>query len=376
MKVGIPRETFPGERRVALTPAVVPSLLRLGVEIRVESGAGLSAGFPDDAFEAKGARVVSARAEALDSDVLLQVRTLGANPREGRRDLEHLRPGTTLIGFAEPMTATAEIEALAGRGVSLFALELLPRTSRAQSMDALTSMATLAGYKAVLVAAETLPRVFPMMVTAAGTITPARVLVVGAGVAGLQAIATARRLGALVRAYDVRPEVKEEIESVGARFVELPLPSEAADEKGYARERSEDFYRKQRELLRDAVGDSDVVITTAAVPGKKAPRIVDREMVEGMAPGSVIVDLGAVGGGNCELTRPDETVVHEGVVILGPTNLPSTLAYHASQMYAKNVAAFLSNLLTDGEVVLSEEDDIVRETLLIRKGEILRGGRS
>jgi NAD(P) transhydrogenase subunit alpha len=376
MKVGVPRETFPGERRVAVTPGVVPALVRLGAEVIVESGAGKEAGFTDEEYGAKGARVVTSRADALQADVVLQVRTLGANPREGRSDLEHLREKTILVGFADPLTSKAEIEALAARGVSLLALELLPRTSRAQSMDALTSMATLAGYKAVLIAAEKLPRIFPMMVTAAGTITPAKLLVVGAGVAGLQAIATARRLGAVVSAYDVRAEVKEQIESLGARFVELPLESEASDDKGYARERSEDFYTKQRELLGTAVRESDVVITTAAVPGKKAPRLVDRTMVEAMTQGSVVVDLGAASGGNCELTRPDESVVHAGVVVLGPTNLPSTVAYNASQMYARNAFAFVQNLVHDGEVRLSDEDDIVRETLVIRDGAIVGGGAS
>jgi NAD(P) transhydrogenase subunit alpha len=349
----------------------VRTFRELRIEVVVESGAGGAAGFPDDAYREQDARVVAAREEAFSADVVLQVRTLGSNPREGRRDLELLRPGTILVGFAEPFLAKGGIAALAERGVSLFAMELVPRTSRAQSMDALTSMATLAGYKAVIVAAERLRRIVPMMVTAAGTLHPAKVLVVGAGVAGLQAIATARRLGAVVSGYDVRAEVREQIESLGARFVEIPLRSTTGDEKGYARELSEDFLREQREHLARAVRGSDVVITTAAVPGKTAPRLLDRSMVEAMAPGSVVVDLAAASGGNCELTRPDEPVEHGGVLVLGPTNLAGTLPYHASQMYARNLAAFVQNLVRDGELRISTEDDIQRETLVLLRGEVI-----
>jgi proton-translocating NAD(P)+ transhydrogenase subunit alpha len=373
MKIGVPRETFPGERRVALVPSLLPALTGLPAEVWVESGAGTEAGFGDDAYEARGARVTPSRAEVLGADLVVQVRTLGANPTEGKADLEHLRPGTILVGLADPLVATEAIEALARRRVTLFALELLPRTSRAQAMDALTSMATLAGYKAVLLAAETLPRIFPMMVTAAGTLTPARVLVVGAGVAGLQAIATARRLGALVKAYDVRPEVREEIESLGATFAALPLDDvQTADERGYARAMGEDFYRRQRDHLASIVLGSDVVITTAAVPGRSAPRLLTASMVESMAPGSVVVDLAAASGGNCELTRPDERVVHRRVVVLGPTNIPSTLAFHASQMYAKNVTAFVLNLYRGNALDLGADDDIVRQTLILKDGEMVR----
>lgn len=370
MKIGVPRETFPGERRVAIVPAVLPALTGLPAEVWIEAGAGTEAGFGDEAYATGGARVTSSRTEVLHSDLVLQVRTLGANPIEGKADLEHLRPGTTLVGLAEPLTAAEALESLARKRVSLFALELVPRTSRAQSMDVLTSMATLAGYKAVLLAAEALPRIFPMMVTAAGTLTPARVLVIGAGVAGLQAIATARRLGALVKGYDIRPEVQEEIESLGATFAKLPLDAqETGDERGYARAMGEEFYRKQAGHLATIVRDSDVVITTAAVPGKTAPRLLTAPMIESMTPGSIVVDLAAASGGNCELTRPDERVAHQGVVILGPTNLPSTLAFHASQMYAKNVAAFVQNLCREGALDLSADDEIVRETLVLKEGE-------
>lgn len=319
--------------------------------------------------------MTSSRAEVLRADLVLQVRTLGANLREGKSDLEHFRPGAVVVGFAEPRAVTAgeAIEMLARKHVSLFALELIPRTSRAQAMDAVTSMATLAGYKAVILAAEALSRIFPMMVTAAGTLTPARVLVVGAGVAGLQAIATARRLGALVKAYDVRSEVREEIESLGATFAELPLSETmTGDASGYARAMDDEFYREQREHLASIVRGSDVVITTAAVPGATAPRLLTASMIESMAAGSVVVDLASSSGGNCELTRPDERVVHRQVVILGPTNLPSTLPFHASQMYAKNVAAFVQHLYRGSELDLSSDDEIVRETLVLRKGEIVR----
>jgi proton-translocating NAD(P)+ transhydrogenase subunit alpha len=374
MKIGVPKETFPGETRVALTPSLVPSLLALGAEVWVETGAGRDAGFPDASYEEKGARLIPSRADVLGCDLVLQVRTLGANPLEGRSDLVYLLRGTTLVGFAGSSVETEAIDALAAREVTLFVLELVPRTSRAQMMDALTSMATLAGYKAVLVAAERLPRVFPMMVTAAGTLTPARVLVIGAGVAGLQAMATAHRLGAVVKAYDLRPEVREEIESLGARFVDIALDApDARDERGYARAQGEDFYRKQRELLSKAVAESDVVVTTAAVPGKRAPVLVTAPMVEAMAPGSVIVDLGALSGGNCELTRADEIIEHGGVTILGPTNLPSTLPFHASQMYAKNVTAFVRLLVRDGAIRF-DDDDILRETLVLRNGEKVKRG--
>lgn len=373
MIVGVPKETYPGEKRVALVPASLPTLAQMGLEVVVERGAGEGAGFPDNQYEEKGARLVEGRAPVFDSaDVILQVRGLGANPEAGRADLEHLREGQVVIGFLEPLTALEEARALAERGVTAFALELMPRITRAQYMDALSSMATIAGYKAVLLAANTLPRLFPMLMTAAGTITPARVFVVGVGVAGLQAIATARRLGAVVQAYDVRPAVKEQVQSLGARFVELPL--EARDTEaagGYARAMDEEFYRRQRELMARVVAESDVVITTALVPGKRAPVLVTEEMVKGMAPGSVIVDLAAERGGNCELTRPGETVQAYGVTIIGPVNVPSTVPHHASQLYSRNLANFLRLLVKDGQVSLDLEDEVLRETLLTHKGQVV-----
>src|SRR5712692_7926227 len=303
--VGIPGETFPGERRVALSPAAVLALTKAGFAVCVESGAGAAAGFPDDAYRAKEATLV-ARDEVFRADAILQVRTPGANPAMGRADVDRMRAGQVVVGLANPLGGPDAIAEMAERGVTLFAMELIPRITRAQSMDVLSSQANIAGYKAVLLAAGALPKLFPMMTTAAGTMAPARVLVIGAGVAGLQAIATARRLGALVEAYDVRAAAKDEVESLGARFVELPLqPGDAQDAGGYAKALSEGFYREQRELLTRVVGGSDVVITTALIPGKPAPVLVTAEMVEGMAPGSVIVDLAAEQGGNCELTRND-----------------------------------------------------------------------
>jgi NAD(P) transhydrogenase subunit alpha len=373
MIVGVPSETFPGERRVALVPAALPILTQKGVEVLVQEGAGASAGFTDDAYRKGGARIVEERAGIFTSaDVILQVRGLGANPNAGRADLEHLRTGQALICFLEPLTALREAQEIARTGVIAFAMELIPRVTRAQSMDALTSMATISGYKAVLLAAEALPRLFPMMITAAGTIAPARVLVVGAGVAGLQAIATARRLGAVVQAYDIRPAVKEEIESLGARYVDLPIDTrETGAEGGYAKAMDEDFYRRQRETLAHVVAQSDVVITTAAVPGKKAPVLVDGEMVKEMRPGSVIVDLAAERGGNCELTRPGETASVHGVSIIGHTNIPSTVPHDASQMYAKNIASFLVPMLDQGTLSLDLQDEVVRETLVTNGGQVV-----
>jgi len=371
VSVGVPRETYPGERRVALAPASVQPLLKAGLRVLVEAGAGSEAGFPDQAYAEREASVVSRR-EVLAADVVLQVRTLGANPEAGRDDLDAFRSGQVVIGMAAPLSAPEAARELAERGVTLFAMELIPRISRAQGMDVLSSQATIAGYKAVLLAADALPKMFPMLTTAAGTVAPARVFVIGAGVAGLQAIATARRLGAVVEAYDVRPAVKEQVESLGAKFVELPLEaSDAEDRGGYATAQDEEFYRRQRETMSRVVRASDVVITTALVPGMKAPVLVPADAVEGMAPGSVIVDLAAEAGGNCELTRADETVEVNGVRILGPTNLPSTIPHHASQMYAKNVSSFLLHLVTEGKVELDMEDEITRETLAAWDGEVV-----
>ena len=373
MVVGIPAETLPGERRVATVPAVLPTLTKAGLDVLVEPGAGASAGFPDAAYVEKGAALAADRAHLFDTaDVVLQVRALGANPDAGRADLDLLRPGQVVIGLSEPLGAPAAARDLAARGVTAFSMELMPRITRAQSMDALSSMATIAGYKAVLVAAEALPRMFPMMMTAAGTVTPARVFVVGAGVAGLQAIASARRLGAKVEAYDVRPAVKEQVESLGASFVDLPLDTAGSEDAGgYAKAQDEAFYARQREMMGRVVAGSDVVITTALIPGKPAPVLVTDEMVAGMAPGSVVVDLAAERGGNVEPSRPDEMVTAHGVTVLGPTNLPSTVPYHASQMYARNLSALLLHLVRDGDVALDLDDEITAGTLVSRDGDVV-----
>lgn len=373
MIAGVVKETFPGERRVALIPAVIPGLAKAGINVIVQSGAGFEAGFTDAAYKEKGAEIApSAAAVAARADVLLRVRVSPPSSEAGRADLAMLRRGQAVIGFLDPLNDPSLSRALGEAGVTAFAMELMPRITRAQSMDALSSMATLAGYKAVLLAAVTLPRMFPMMTTAAGTLTPSRVFVVGAGVAGLQAIATARRLGAPVEAYDVRPAAREQVQSVGGRFIELPLETGDTEGKGgYAKAQDEDFYRRQRELMAKVVAASDVVITTAAIPGKKAPVLITADMVRSMATGSVIVDLAAERGGNCELTRPDQAVVEQGVTILGPTNLPATVPYHASQMYAKNVATFLQHLTKDGQLVVDSTDEITRETLVAHAGELL-----
>ena len=373
MVVGIPAETFPGERRVATVPAVVPALAKAGLDVLLEPGAGASAGFPDADYVEKGAALAADRAHLFaTADTVLQVRALGANPDAGRADLELMRPGQVVVGLSEPLGAPAAARDLAGRGVTAFSMELIPRITRAQSMDALSSMATIAGYKAVLVAAEALPRMFPMMMTAAGTVTPARVFVVGAGVAGLQAIASARRLGAKVEAYDVRPAVKEQVESLGASFVDLPLDTAGSEDAGgYAKARDEAFYARQREMMGRVVAGSDVVITTALIPGRPAPVLVTDEMVAGMTPGSVVVDLAAERGGNVEPSRPDEVVTAHGVTVLGPTNLPSTVPYHASQMYARNVSALLLHLVRDGAVALDPDDEITAGTLVSRDGEVV-----
>ena len=372
MVVGIPAETFPGERRVAAVPAVLPALVKAGLDVVVEAGAGAEAGFPDAGYADRGAAIAADRAQVFAADVVLQVRALGTNPDAGRADLALMRAGQVVIGLSDPLGEPAAARELAARGVTALSMELIPRITRAQSMDALSSMATIAGYKAVLVAAETLPRMFPMMMTAAGTVTPARVFVVGAGVAGLQAIASARRLGARVEAYDVRPAVREQVESLGASFVDLPLDTAGSEDAGgYAKARDEAFYARQRETMGRVVAESDVVITTALIPGRPAPVLVTDEMVAGMTPGSVIVDLAAERGGNVEPSRPDEAVTAHGVTVLGPTNLPSTVPYHASQMYARNVSALLLHLVEDGSVALDPDDDITAGTLVSRGGEVV-----
>jgi NAD(P) transhydrogenase subunit alpha len=338
----------------------------------VEAGAGLQAGYTDAAFTDKGARIADRAGVFATAEIIAQVLAHGSNDRNGQSDLPLLRKGQVLIGFLRPLGTVQTIQEIAATGATAFSVELMPRITRAQSMDALSSMSTVAGYKAVLIAADVVPRMFPMLTTAAGTITPARVLIIGAGVAGLQAIATAKRLGAVVSGYDVRAAAKEQIQSLGARFVELPIEAkDAQDARGYATAQDESFYRKQQELLGRTVGESDVVITTAVVPGKKAPVLVTRAMVEGMAPGSVIVDLAAERGGNCELTRPGEVVDVNGVTIVGHINVASEVPYHASQMYAKNVTAFLSLLMKDKQLQINRNDEIIRETLLTQDGEIV-----
>src|SRR6516165_11738443 len=368
MLVGVPRETFPGERRVALVPAVIPNLKKAGLEVVIEAGAGVEAGYPDSEYTAKGGTIAAERTEVFrTADIIVQVLSYGSNDVTGKQDLPLLRKGQALIGFLRPLGAVVTVQAIAATGVTSFSVELMPRTTRAQSMDALSSMGTICGYKAVLIAADRHPRIFPMLTTAAGTITPARVLIMGAGVAGLQAIATARRLGAIVSAYDLRPAVKEQVQSLGGRFVELPLEAkDAQDARGYATAQGEEFYKKQRELLGKVVAESDVVITAAVIPGKKSPMLVTKEMVAGMAPGSVIVDLAAERGGNCELTSAEEQIVEHGVTIMGSINLASTVPYHASQMYARNLATFLVYMVKEGKLQLNLEDEIVRETLLTR----------
>jgi NAD(P) transhydrogenase subunit alpha len=364
MIVGIPQETAPGERRVALVPDLVARLLKAGLEVVVQPGAGTAAGFPDSFYQAQGARL---EPEALErADVILHVQPPDV-AAAGR-----IKEGAILIGFLQPYSNAAGITALAARKVTAFAVELMPRITRAQPMDALSAMSTIAGYKAVVMAADHLPRFFPMLMTAAGTVSPARVFILGAGVAGLQAIGTARRLGGVVEAYDTRPVVKEQVESLGAKFVELPLATRDAEEKtGYARAQTEEFYQQQRQLLGRSMATSDVVITTALVPGKRAPVLITEEMVQGMRPGSVIVDLAAEQGGNCALTQPGQEVIQHGVVILGPVNLPSTVAYHASQMYARTETNYLLHLLKDGKVHLDLGDELTRGPLVTHQGEIV-----
>ena len=369
MRVGIPKETSPGETRVAVIPAGAATLKKAGIDVAVEAGAGAAAGFTDEAYVQHGAAVLGRSDIFEGADVLLTVR---AAPPGGT-----LRQGQTIIGFADPLGAPDAVHAIAATGATLLSMELMPRITRAQSMDALSSMATIAGYKGVLLAANASPRMFPMLMTAAGTISSARVFIVGAGVAGLQAIATARRLGAKVEAYDVRPAVKEQVQSLGAKFVELPIESADSEDKGgYAKAQDESFYRRQREMMLKVVAGNDIVITTALIPGKRAPILLTREMVEAMIPGSVIVDLAAERGGNCELTRPDETVHHKGVTIVGPSNPPALVPYHASQMYSKNIITFFTHLLgkTGAQLTtlpIDVSDEITRETLLTQNGAVV-----
>jgi NAD(P) transhydrogenase subunit alpha len=367
MKLAVPKATVEGERRVALIPETSGRLRKAGLEVLVESSAGFAAGFPDSAFEAVGAKMVgdpAALYEQAEVVVMIQPPSDAAIAR--------MKPGTILLSLMNPLVRHDLVGKLAGAGLRAVALDMLPRISRAQKMDVLSSMSTIAGYKAVLLAAVELGKMFPMLMTAAGTVTPAKVLVLGAGVAGLQAIATARRLGAVVTAFDVRPDVKEQVESLGARFVEVEAPAEdAQDAGGYAKEMSEAYRARQKEAVARQVKDADIVITTALIPGKPAPLLITAEMVKEMAAGSVIVDLAAEGGGNCELTGLGKTLCEHGVTIIGPENLPSTIPYHASQMYSRNVGAFLLDLVKDGEIVLDKEDECVAGTLITENGEVV-----
>ena len=373
MIVGVPKEIYPGERRVALVPAVIPTLAKSGLEVVVQAGAGEPAGYPDSAYAEKGGRVLPDRAAIFNAaDIIVQVLCYGSNDLTGKADLPLFRRDQVLIGFLRPFGSSEMVRQIAEAGITSFAVELIPRTTRAQSMDALSSMGTICGYKAVLVAAETSIRVFPMMTTAAGTITPARVFVIGAGVAGLQAISTARRLGAVASAYDMRAASKEQVQSLGGRFVELPIEAQnAQDARGYGTAQDETFYARQRELLTRVVAESDIVITAAVIPGKKSPVLITAEMVKRMASGSVIVDLASERGGNCELTRTGETVTEHGVTIIGAINLASSVPYHASQMYARNLTTFLAYMVKEGKLQLNLQDEIMRETLVTRGGEIV-----
>ena len=372
MIAGVLKETYPGERRVAVVPNNVPSLQKAGFVVHVESGAGLEASYTDKMYEEDGA-VISDRSEVLTkANVILQIRAIGTNPESDPEDIKFLKKGKIVIGVINALSNRSAVETLASGNVKAFALELVPRISRAQSMDVLSSQANIAGYKAALLAADLLPRMFPMMMTAAGTITPARVLVVGAGVAGLQAIATCNRLGAIVSAYDIRPAVKEQVKSLGAKFVELELETEEAEaEGGYAKKMDEEFYSKQQQLMTRVIAENNVVITTAAVPGKKAPVLVTEDMVSGMQTGSVIVDLAAETGGNCELTEVGKTVVKHGVKIIGPENLPSTVPYHASQMYSKNISNLLMLMVDEGEIMINMEDEILKESIVVDDGIVI-----
>ncbi|MCU0708235.1 MAG: Re/Si-specific NAD(P)(+) transhydrogenase subunit alpha [Pirellula sp.] len=372
MKVGVAKETFPGEKRVALTPASVPTLKKLGLEVLVQAGAGLVAGYEDSNYVDKGAQIVPTRGDVFGADIVLQVRAAGENPDAGPADLPLMRQGQVLVASCDALSSLPQVEPIAKSGVTLFALELIPRITRAQSMDILSSQATIAGYRAVLMAAMELHKIFPMMMTAAGTLSAAKVFVLGAGVAGLQAIATAKKLGAIVYGYDLRPACREQVESLGGKFVVLELDSGGSEDKGgYAKAMDEAFYQRQREELAKTVAQCDVVITTAAIPGKRSPLLVTAHAVRAMQPGSVVVDLAAQRGGNCELTRADERIVDSGVTILGPTNIVSDAAYHASLMFSNNVTKFLQNLIVDGKPSIRMDDEIIRDTLVTHHGNVV-----
>ena len=369
MVIGVPTEARAGETRVALTPTALPQLTKAGFDVVIESGAGIAAGYPDSAFTDRGARV-GTRDEAFAAAVVVQVNVMDGDP--GSADLARLTPGQVVVGAVAPFARPELVKAVAATGATLFALELVPRTTRAQSMDILSSQAAVAGYKAVLMAANEMPKMFPLLTTAAGTIAPAKVFIVGAGVAGLAAIATSRRLGALVEAYDVRPAAREEVESLGARFVELPLETgQEEGSGGYAKQLSEETIKKQQELMAKTVAASDVVITTAQVQGSTAPQIITTEMIKGMAPGSVIIDLAAEQGGNCEPTVAGESVDVGGVNVIGVVNLPGTIPVHSSQLFGKNVANFLGLMVVGGALDTQVEDDVIRESVVAMGGDVV-----
>lgn len=371
MIIAVPKETAAGENRVALVPLSAAALLKDGHEVRVQSGAGIASGFPDEHYSQRGATIVEDRAQLIaGAKLIAQVRTAGANPERAGDDLGMLQSGQVVVGFADPLTSADAIRAVAERGVILLAMELIPRITKAQAMDALSSQANLAGYKAVIHAADVLKKIFPMLMTAAGTIQPARVFIVGAGVAGLQAIATAKRLGAVVSAIDVRPEVKEQVESLGARFVMPPV--QASGEGGYAKELTPEQKAQQQVMMADTVEESDVVITTALIPGRPAPKLVSAEMVSRMKPGSVIVDLGAERGGNCELTQPGRTIEHNGVTIVGSTNAPGDAARDASAMYSGNIVHLIRHLCgKTKEIQWNSDDPITTGAMVCRDGQIV-----
>lgn len=372
MRVGVAKETFPGEKRVAITPASIPVLKKLGLEVEVQTGAGLAAGYEDASYADKGATIAPSRRNIFDCDIVVQVRAAGENPEAGCEDVPLMRQGQVIIASCDALSSLPQIEPIAKSGAALFALELIPRITRAQSMDILSSQATIAGYRAVLVGAMELHKIFPMMMTAAGTLTAAKVFVLGAGVAGLQAIATAKKLGAVVYAYDLRPACREQVESLGGKFVALDIDTGSSEDKGgYAKAMDEEFYHRQREELAKTVAQCDVVITTAAIPGRRSPLLVTAHAVRSMQPGSVVVDLAAQRGGNCELTRADERVIESGVIILGPTNIVSDAAYHASSMFSNNVTKFLQNLMVEGKPSIRMEDEIIRDTLVTHQGNIV-----
>ena len=369
MLLGVLKEKYPNEKRVALVPADVERLTKKGYQVLVEKRAGERAGFPDEEYRKAGAKVTSRKEVLGKAEVILSVRNLAADRENFLKEAEIYR-GKVIVGFLEPFGVGDLVSRIGDLKITAFAMELIPRTTRAQSMDALSSQATVAGYRAVLIGANLLPKMFPMLMTAAGTVLPANVFVIGAGVAGLQAIATAKRLGAVVYAYDIRPAVKEQVQSLGAKFVDLGLETEEAEDKGgYARAMDEEFYRKQRDLMKDQAVRSDLIVCTAVVPGKRAPVLITEDMVKEMRPGSVIVDLAAERGGNCDLTEPGKTVEKHGVKIVGAVNLPSEVPYDASLMYSRNILNFLNLILKDGKI--STEDEIAKETLLFKEGDLV-----